>query len=85
MMEYLIAGLAVYKFIQLLDVLSPKEVMPWVKIVASIVAAYGATALLSIDRWWIAGLTVATIASACHGIMRLIMLWGDYIYRKPIK
>lgn len=84
-MLYIIAGLAVYKLVQILDAVSPKEAMPWVKILVATLLSYGAAALVGIDRWWIAGLTVATIASACHGVMRFITLWGDYLYRKPLK
>lgn len=81
-MLYVIAGLAVYKLVQILDAVSPKEAMPWVKILVATLLSYGAAALLNIDRWWIAGLTIATIASACHGVMRVVMLWGDYLLRK---
>lgn len=81
-MLYVIAGLAVYKLVQILDAVSPKEAMPWVKILVATLLSYGAAALLGIDRWWIAGLTIATIASACHGVMRVVMLWGDYLLRK---
>ena len=81
-MTYIIAGLAVYKLVQILDALSPKEAMPWVKIVVGTLLSYGAVALLGVSQWWIAGLTVATIASACHGVMRLITLWGDYMMHR---
>lgn len=84
-MNYIIAGLAVYKLVQLLDALSPRNAMPWVKILVSTIVSYGAVALLGVSEWWIAGLAVATIASACHGVMRLLTLLGDYAYRKSIK
>lgn len=84
-MDYLIAGLATYKAVHVLDILSPRNAMPWVKVVVTVLLSYGAVALLSIPDVWTSGLAVATIASACHAIMRLITLWGDYVYRKPIK
>lgn len=84
-MDYLIAGLATYKAVHVLDILSPRNAMPWVKVVVTVLLSYGAVALLSIPDVWTSGLAVATIASVCHAIMRLITLWGDYVYRKPIK
>lgn len=84
-MDFLIAGLATYKAVHVLDVLSPRNAMPWVKIVVTVLLSYGAAALLSLPDMWTSGLAVATIASACHAVMRLITLWGDYVYRKPIK
>lgn len=84
-MDYLIAGLATYKAVHVLDILSPRNAMPWVKVVVTVLLSYGAVAILSIPDVWTSGLAVATIASACHAIMRLITLWGDYVYRKPIK
>jgi hypothetical protein len=84
-MNYIIAGLAVYKFVHILDAISPRNAMPWVKILVSTVVSYVAVALLGVSDWWIAGLAVATIASACHGVMRMITLLGDLAYRKSIK
>lgn len=84
-MDFLIAGLAVYKMVHVLDIMSPRNAMPWVKVVVTVLVSYGAVALLSIPNVWTSGLAVATIASACHAVMRLITLWGDYLYRKPIK
>ena len=49
-MEYVIAGLAVYKVIQILDVLTPKEAMPWVKILVGTVLGYGASFLVDTDH-----------------------------------
>jgi hypothetical protein len=83
--NYLIAGLAVYKTVQILDLLTPKEAMPWVKVLVGTAIGYGASFIIDADNKWIAGLTIATIASACHGVLRLITLMGDMAQRKSIK
>jgi len=76
-MEYVIAGLAVYKVIQILDVLTPKEAMPWVKILVGTVLGYGASFLVDTDHRIIDGLVIATVAGACHALLRLMTLLGD--------
>jgi hypothetical protein len=84
-MIYIIAGLAVYKAVHILDVLTPKEAMPWVKVTAATVLAYGVSFILDVPNKWTAGLVIATIASACHGLMRLVTFLGDMAHRKSIK
>ena len=84
-MNYLIAGLAVYKTVQILDLLTPKEAMPWVKVLVGTAIGYGASFIIDVDNKWIAGLTIATIASACHGVLRLITFMGDMAQRKSVK
>lgn len=84
-MNYVIAGLAVYKLVQLLNVLTPREAMPWVKILAGVVFGYGASFVLSIEDMWTSGLVVATLAGACHGVLRMITLVGDMSQRKSLK
>lgn len=76
-MNYLIAALAVYKIVQLLDALSPKEAMPWVKVLAGIVFGYIVALVTHVPNGWTAGLTVATLAGATHGVLRFITLIGD--------
>lgn len=84
-MNYLIAGLAVYKLVQLLNTLTPKEAMPWVKVLAGIILGYSASFVLNLPDKWTSGLVVATIASACHGLLRLMTLYGDLAARKTYK
>ena len=84
-MNYVIAGLAVYKLVQLLNVLTPREAMPWVKILAGVAFGYGASFVLSIEDMWTSGLVVATLAGACHGVLRMITLVGDMSQRKSLK
>jgi hypothetical protein len=76
-MTYFLAGLAVYKAVQMLDALSPREAMPWVKVLVGILFGYGAAFLLKMDDPAIAGLAVASIASGCHSVLRLATLLGD--------
>lgn len=84
-MTYLIAALSVYKIIQILDSLTPKEAMPWVKIVFAVVISYPITLLLGTPEPWFDGLAVATLAGGCHALLRLVMLFGDNIQRKTIR
>lgn len=84
-MELLICSLAVYKFVQLAEALSPREPMPWVKVVFSVAVSYGAAALTQIEDLWVSGLVVATIAGTVHTVLRLLTLVGDMAYRKSIK
>lgn len=84
-MTYLIAGLAVYKLMQVLDLLTPREAMPWVKVLIGVAFGYASSFILNTQDKWISGLTVATIAGACHGVLRLITLMGDTAQRKSIK
>lgn len=84
-MNYLLAGLAVYKTIQLLDILTPKEAMPWVKITASVVFGYIAQYLISVDNYYIGGLVIASLAGAVHAMLRLVTLWGDVAQKKAMR
>ena len=84
-MNYLIAALAVYKLVQLADALTPKEAMPWVKIVFSIVVSYLASIVLGTPNIYIDGLAIATIAGMCHALVRLLMLLGDSNKRRIIR
>lgn len=84
-MDLIICSFAVYKFVQLAEALSPREPMPWVKVVFSVAVSYGAAALASFDDLWMSGLAVATIAGTVHALLRLLTLVGDMAYRKSIK
>jgi len=84
-MNYIIAGLAVYKLIQVLDLLTPREAMPWVKVVVAVALSYGISFLVQIEELWTSGLVVATIAGATHTLLRLITLTGDMAQRRSMK
>lgn len=84
-MTYLLAGLAVYKLVQILDLLTPKEAMPWVKVLVGTAIGYGVSFIAQTENKWIDGLVIATIAGACHGILRMVTLVGDMAQRKSIK
>jgi hypothetical protein len=84
-MNYIIAALAVYKLVQLADALAPKEAMPWVKIVFTVILSYPITLVLGTPNPYIDGLAVATLAGVCHAVVRLMMLLGDNIKRKAIR
>jgi hypothetical protein len=81
-MSYLLAGLAVYKLMQLLNSLTPREAMPWVKVLTGIILGYAIAIPFSVPDRWTSGLVVATIASACHGVLRCITLFGDMALKK---
>ena len=84
-MSYLIAALAVYKLVQIADTLTPKEAMPWVKIIFSIAISYPITLVLGTPDPYVDGLAVATLAGVCHAVLRLVMLLGDNAQRKTIR
>jgi hypothetical protein len=84
-MELLICALAVYKLVQVAEALSPKEPMPWVKVLFALGVSYGVCAIARTDDLWISGLVVATLAGTVHAVLRLMTLVGDMAYRKSIK
>ena len=84
-MNYLIAALAVYKTIQLIDSLTPKEAMPWVKILVSVLLGYAAQFPAQVDNLAIGGLVIAALAGVLHAMLRLITLWGDVAQKKSMR
>lgn len=84
-MILLICGLAVYKVIQAIDALLPKEPMPWVKILAGVALGYGAAFVGDMDRVYLSGLAVATVAGTVHTVLRLATLAGDLAQRKSLR
>lgn len=84
-MNYILCALAVYKILQTVDLLLPREAMPWVKVTASIVLSYGASFLVDIDNRIIGGLVIATLAGACHALLRYLTLMGDMAFRRSLK
>jgi len=84
-MELLLAALAVYKVVQILDLFLTKEPMPWVKVVATLVMSYVAVLILWTDIIWLHGLVVATIAGIVHSLIRMITLMGDMARTKSLR
>ena len=84
-MELLFAALAVYKFVQVIDMLLPKEPMPWVKVVATLVISYIIVVVLWTEKMWMDGLVVATLAGIVHSVIRMITLMGDMARTRSLK
>lgn len=84
-MELLLAALAVYKIVQITDLFLPKEPMPWVKVVATLVVSYGIVFALWTDMIWLHGLVVATMAGIVHSLVRMITLMGDMARTRSLK
>lgn len=84
-MELLFAALAVYKIVQIVDMMLPKEPMPWVKVVATLVVSYAVVAVLWTDKIWMDGLVVATLAGIVHSTIRMITLMGDMARTRSLK
>lgn len=81
----LIAALAVYKALQVVLVLLPREVQPWVKTVAGVLLALAAAALAGVDNFVLSALCIATLAGAAHSLLRLVTYLGDLAMRKSLK
>jgi hypothetical protein len=84
-MNYIICALAVYKVLQIIESLLPKEVMPWVKVLAGTVLSYITIFIVPFDDRWLSGLAVATLAGMVHTLLRLLTLMGDMSYKRSIK
>jgi hypothetical protein len=84
-MSLIIASLAVYKLMQTLDALSPREAMPWVKVLAGIALGYGAAAVARLDDVILSGLAVATLAGSVHAVLRLVTLVGDLARKRSLR
>jgi hypothetical protein len=84
-MEIFIAALAVYKAVQVLDSLSPREAMPWVKILLGVGLSYPAGVLLGIDDIAISGLAIATLSGTIHSVLRFLTLSGDAAQRRSMR
>jgi hypothetical protein len=81
---YVVCALAVYKFVQIVDALLPKEAMPWVKLIFGWWMSIAAVGLAGPHfgqvtfGWFIlVSLAVATLAGTVHTVLRLLTLWGD--------
>lgn len=84
-MEFIVASLATYKVVQLLDALVPREVMPWVKILVGIALGYVASLILSLDGLPVMGLAVAAGAGILHTVLRLTTLVGDVARKRSAR
>lgn len=84
-MELFIASLAVYKVLQFIDSLLPKEAMPWVKLLASLLLSYGVCVVMKVENIFVSGAAVAAISGTVHSVLRLLTLLGDSAYRKNIR
>lgn len=84
-MSLVIASLAVYKLMQALDALTPREAMPWVKVLAGVALGYGAAAIAQLDDLVLSGLAVATLAGSVHAVLRLVTLVGDLARKRSLR
>lgn len=84
-MELFIAALAVYKVIQVLDSLSPREAMPWVKILVGVALSYPAGLLIGVENLALSGLAIATLSGTVHSVLRWFTLSGDASYRRSMR
>lgn len=84
-MNLFLCSLAVYKVVQIINSLLPREPMPWVKVIAATAISYIFVIAFQLDDPWITGLAVATVASGVHTLLRLLTLAGDYAQRKSIR
>jgi hypothetical protein len=84
-MVYILGALAVCKAVQLCEIALPRPVMPWVKVVASVVLGYAAALLGGVDQLPLAGLAIASLAAVVHAVLRLLTLTGDLVMRRTIR
>lgn len=84
-MDIFIAALAVYKVVQVLDSLSPREAMPWVKILLGVALSYPAGLLVGVDNLLMSGLAIATLSGTVHSVLRWLTLGGDASYRRSMR
>lgn len=84
-MELILGALAVYKIVQVIDLFLPKEPMPWVKVLATLVISYGIVFALWTDTIWLHGLVVATMAGIVHSLVRMLTFMGDMARTRSLK
>ena len=84
-MNLVIASLAVYKVLQLIDSLLPKEAMPWVKILTSIALSYLVCLVIDTDNILVDGAAIAALSGTVHSALRLLTLSGDAAHRKSLR
>jgi hypothetical protein len=80
-MELLLCALAAYKLGQMIDALTPREAMPWVKLIVATLLSYGMLALAGLadgaGDFVIKGLAISAVAGTVHTILRALTLMGD--------
>lgn len=81
----ILTALAVYKVLQVVLVLLPREVQPWVKVIAGVVISIPVTLLSGLEDVAISSLAVATLAGATHTVLRLLTYVGDLAIRRSIR
>lgn len=84
-MTIALAALAVYKTVQVVLSLLPREPMPWVKVLVGTAFGFAAAALIGADDYVISALAIATLAGATHTVLRLLTYLGDMALRKAVK
>jgi len=84
-MSLLLASLALYKVLQAFDALTPREAMPWVKVVLGIALGYPAAIIAGVSNVALGGLAVATLAGTIHAVLRMITLTGDMARKKSLR
>ncbi len=84
-MTFLICCLAVYKTIHVFDAVTPRQFMPWVKVLIAVALGYAAAALAGLPDLWMAGLAVATGAGTVHSLLRMVTYVGDMAQRRSLK
>lgn len=84
-MNYIIGALAVYKIVHTIDVLTPKEAMPWVKVLFALLVSFLIAFMVGVDNVFIGGCAIATLSGTVHALLRLLVLLGDMAQRKAIR
>lgn len=84
-MTFLICSLAVYKLLQIMDSLTPKEAMPWVKVLVGVALGYGVAIPTQLYNPWLSGLAVASAAGTIHSVLRLLTYVGDAAHRRSLR
>lgn len=80
-----IASLAVYKAIHFITSLLPREVEPWVKVVAGVLFGFLAAWIGNLESYLLSSLAIATLAGVTHTLIRLLTYLGDMAARKATK
>lgn len=84
-MTFILCSLAAYKVIQIADALTPKEAMPWVKVLFGIAIGYTLSFSIGLYNPWISGLAIATASGTVHSVLRLLTYVGDAAHRRSLK
>ncbi len=78
MIGLLLGSLAVYKAVQLLDILvSPRQIYPQWKILIVVLVCIPLALVFDMPQPAISGFAMATVAGMWHTVIRLVYLGGD--------